>query len=117
MYRSMHGCEKIVLRVDQTLKEAVQLFICYEINEIPVIDRQRREIGRLTYRMLLKALADKWDDDTTIEALWNVQETTVEHTEEQQADVPTESHAPVSELVADIQRLEQELQGGIAWWR
>lgn len=110
MCGSVYGYEEIVLRVDQTLKEAVQLFIHYAINEIPVIDRQRREIGRLTYRMLLKALADKWDDDTTIEELWNAQETTVEHTEEQQADVPTESHAPVSEMVAEIQRLKMELQ-------
>ncbi|OAT71500.1 sigma 54-interacting transcriptional regulator [Parageobacillus thermoglucosidasius] len=110
MCGSVYGYEEIVLRAEQTLKEAVQLFIRYEINEIPVIDRQRREMGRLTYRMLLKALADKWDDDETIESLWNAQETTVEHTKEQPADVPPKSHTSVSELITEIQRLKLELQ-------
>lgn len=110
MCGNAYGCEEIVLRADQTLKEAMQLFIRYEINEIPVIDHQRRKIGRLTCKTLLKALADKWDDDATIESLWNAQKTAVEHTEGQPIDVPLESHASVSKLIAKVQRLKLELQ-------
>jgi transcriptional regulator with PAS, ATPase and Fis domain len=100
---------EMVLRADQTLNEALQLFIRFEINEVPIIDHQRREIGRLTCRTLLKAVADKWDGRTTIESLWNG-EKEAEQVGREPADAPKVSRASVSELTAMVERLKRELQ-------
>jgi transcriptional regulator with PAS, ATPase and Fis domain len=100
---------EMVLRADQTLNEALQLFIRFEVNEVPVIDHQRREIGRLTCRTLLKAVADKWDGRTTIESLWNG-EKEAEQVGREPADAPKVSRASVSELTAMVERLKRELQ-------
>ncbi|KYD13645.1 sigma 54-interacting transcriptional regulator [Saccharococcus caldoxylosilyticus] len=100
---------EMVLRADQTLNEALQLFIRFEVNEVPIIDHQRREIGRLTCRTLLKAVADKWDGRTTIESLWNG-EKEAEQVGRDPADAPKVSRASVSELTAMVERLKRELQ-------
>ncbi|GAJ40704.1 sigma-54-dependent Fis family transcriptional regulator [Saccharococcus caldoxylosilyticus] len=100
---------EMVLRADQTLNEALQLFIRFEVNEVPIIDHQRREIGRLTCRTLLKAVADKWDGRTTIESLWNGEKET-EQVGREPADAPKVSRASVSELTAMVERLKRELQ-------
>ncbi|OQO99497.1 sigma-54-dependent Fis family transcriptional regulator [Geobacillus sp. 44B] len=100
---------EMVLRADQTLNEALQLFIRFEVNEVPIIDHQRREIGRLTCRTLLKAVADKWDGRTTIESLWNG-EKEAEQVGREPADAPKVSRASVSELTAMVERLKRELQ-------
>jgi Mg/Co/Ni transporter MgtE len=39
----IHGHEDVILRADQTLKEAVQIFAKYETSTIPVMDNHQNE--------------------------------------------------------------------------
>jgi transcriptional regulator with PAS, ATPase and Fis domain len=106
----IHGHEDVILRADQTLKEAVHIFAKYETSTIPVMDNHQKRIDSLTSITLLKALANEWDGNTKIKLLLEIQETTKENKKRQMADVQHAKSGSASNWIAEIERLKQELQ-------
>ncbi|QIZ67967.1 sigma 54-interacting transcriptional regulator [Geobacillus subterraneus] len=103
-----HGASATLGR-HQTLQEAVQLLAAHGIDAVDVVDEYGRTVGRCTWRMVLRAVADGMDRAMTVEDVLAVFSLEGE-TEKRNARSETPDAEDDSGAAAELERLRGELE-------